>query len=138
VEIPNLKYGGTALFLLGMSYRLMRWVIGTIQEDDAPPGTVVDTSSALPDGHSLVANGLASAARSASAARAAQSVSTPFDSAVAEQTSASSWAANNPEAPPAPGDPNLFPQSMLDAMNPGQRAQVEASLLQQRAARSRR
>jgi hypothetical protein len=129
VEIPNLEYGGTALFLLGMSYRLMRWVIGTIEDDDAPPGTVVDTSSALPNGRSLIANGLASTARSAS---------TPFDTAVTERTSASPWAANDPEAPPAPGDPNLFPQSMLEAMNPAQRAQVQASLMQQRAARSRR
>ena len=138
MEIPNLEYGGTALFLLGMSYRLMRWVIGTIEEDDAPLGAVVDTSSALPDGHSLTANGLASAARSASGARSAASVPTPFDSAVIERTGTSPWSAKDPEAPPAPGDPNLFPQSMLEAMNPLQRAQVEASLTQQRTARSRR
>jgi hypothetical protein len=138
VEIPNLEYSGTALFLLGISYRLMRWVIGTIEEDDAPPGAVVDTSSALPDGHSLMANGSASAARPASAARSGHSVPTPFDTAVTERTSASPWASNDPEAPPAPGDPNLFPPAMLEAMNPAQRARVEASLIQQRAARSRR
>jgi hypothetical protein len=138
VEIPNLEYGGTALFLLRMSYRLMRWVVGTIEEDNAPPGTVVDTSSALPDGHSLIATGLASAVRSASAARSADSAPTPFDSAVTERTSASPWTANDPEAPPEPGDPNLFPQSMLEAMSPAQHAQVEDSLMRQRAARSRR
>jgi hypothetical protein len=138
VDIPNLEYGGTALFLLGMSYRLMRWVIGTIEEDDAPLGTVVDTSSALPNGHSLIVNGLVSAGRPASAGGPTDSAPTPFDSAVTEQASASPWAANDPEAPPGPGDANLFPQSMLEAMSPAQRAQVENSLRQQRAARSRR
>lgn len=131
VEILNLKYGSTALFLLGVSYRLMRWAIGAIDEPDAPPSTAVDTSSALPGGHPLIANSLESATKSA------QRVLTPFNDAIAERTGASPWAANDPDAPPTPGDPKLFPQAMLDAMNPEQRVHVEASLRQQRAARSR-
>jgi hypothetical protein len=138
VEIPNLEYGGTALFLLGMSYRLMRWVIGTIEDDDAPPGTVIDTSSALPNGRPLIAKGLASVVGSASPGRSTDHAPTPFDSAVTERTSASPWVATDPEAPPGPGDPNLFPESMLEAMSPAQHAHVESSLMQQRTARSRR
>jgi hypothetical protein len=131
VEIPNLKYSGTALFFLGVSYRLMRWAIAAIDEPDAPPSTTIDTSSVLPGGRPLIMNGLQSATKSA------QRVPSPFDNAIAERTSTSPWAANDPEAPLAPGDPKLFPQAMLDAMNPEQRARVEASLRQQRAARSR-
>lgn len=132
MEIPNLKYGGTALFLLGISWRLIRWVVGTITEDDSPPGDAVDISSALPEGHPLIAGG------SAVSAHPAQSTQSPFDRAAATRTDTSPWSATDPEAPPPAGDPTLFPQPMLDAMTPEERDRVQASLLRQHAARSKR
>jgi hypothetical protein len=52
---PNLKYGGEALFLAVLAFRLLRWAWGAVSEGDAPPSA--DAANPLAIGAALMGDG---------------------------------------------------------------------------------
>jgi|SRR5579862_2979013 len=117
---PSLKYGGEAMFFLGVAYRLVRWIVGAVAEGDAPPSAFEAT---LP----LPATG-------STGAIARQIGGALMSEPQSHSPTLPEWARSSSiGGPPALGDPALFPPEMLAAMTPEQRAKVLETLLKQRA-----
>jgi hypothetical protein len=115
---PNLKYGGEAMFFLGIAYRLVRWIVGAVAEGDAPPSAF---PSAVPP------------AAGSAAAIAGQVGATLMSEPQAHPPTLPDWARSGGlGGPPSLGDPALFPPEMLAAMTPEQQAKVIETLLKQR------
>jgi hypothetical protein len=117
---PNLKYAGEAVFFLGAAFRLLRWAMSAVSEGDAPPSAFVSVPSA-PGAHPPLGG---------SPERVASALATPIG---AESDPTAWYRVGNPDPPPAPGDPALFPPEMLAAMTPEQRAKVLEALTKQHA-----
>ncbi len=144
----NLKYGAEALFFIGVAFRLLRWALGALAEGDAPPSAYADDGGLRSrPSLQLTLSGLqsidptkATAAgafpgQSSSALRITTEVGGTLPSAPLglRALGIAGGASKDIERPPRAGDPALFPQAMLDAMTPEQRAQVLGSLAKQRA-----
>jgi hypothetical protein len=104
---PELKYGGEALTLAWLGFRLLRWAWGAVEEGDAPPGAEMGDPVTI--GAGLMGN-------VEERLRATHGVAATATHGVA-----------------ATGDPDLFPPEMLAAMTPEQRAHVLETLAKQRA-----
>lgn len=162
MDLTNIKYAGEAVFLLGAAYRLLRWALGAVEEGDAPPSAYADygapvppiplpTLSAQPDPpvigtSSAVGSAVGPTATQVSAvshvtngstpprvSHLANTLTIPLPPSLLGTLGMLAMQQQNVDAPPHPGDPALFPQTMLDAMTPEQRAQVISTLVKQRS-----
>lgn len=117
----HLKYAGEALFLVGAAYKLVRWAVGAVVEGDVPPSLVTGRPD---DARDHIAGGLKTPQMVAQALMAplegheSHGVLDPY----LYRTDFASTA-------PGPGDPDLFPPEMLNAMTPQQRAKIMESLI---------
>ena len=117
---PSLKYGGEAVFFLGAAFRLLRWAWGAVSEGDAPPSAFVDMP-VLPGAHRRPAG-------------TPERIASVLMAHPGETDGAAAWyRVGNPDPPPAPGDPALFPPEMLAAMTPEERARIAETLATQRS-----
>jgi hypothetical protein len=148
MNLFNLKYGAEAIFLLGIAYRLLRWVVGALAEGDAPPSAYVADDALAPRALVAIPRVGATLTLSSTAGTHASPTQAPPQSPPLLQLTLGSPTPTQPplltalerlasqphdlQAPPHAGDPALFPQAMLDAMTPDQRAQVLNTLLKQR------
>jgi hypothetical protein len=139
VNLINLKYAAEAIFLLGIAFRLLRWVAGALAEGDAPPSAFVDEQPVAayrpPSGQPLTI-GLTSTNRppiSQPALLPQLTITTATPPSLLGTLENLAAQAREDAVPPHAGDPALFPQAMLDAMTPEQRAQVLNTLVKQRA-----
>jgi hypothetical protein len=117
---PSLKYGGEAVFFLGAAFRLLRWAWGAISEGDAPPSAFVDMP--VPPGAHHPPVGTSERIASILMAHPDQ-----------DGGPAAWYRVGNPDPPPAPGDPALFPPEMLAAMTPEEREHIAQALAAQRS-----
>jgi hypothetical protein len=158
MDFSHLKYAGEAVFLLGAALRLLHWAFGAVAEGDAPPSAYVDSGApAAPPPLTPLANGSVapSAVNGPATPGSTAGPSIPPTSTVLTQVATElmtpvpstsllstlgmlATKQRDPDAPPDAGDPALFPQSMLDAMTPDQRAKVVSTLVKQHGGGSSR
>jgi hypothetical protein len=132
MDPTQLKYAGEAIFLLGVAYRLLRWALGAFEEGDAPPSAFNSSEGIAPTNlATLLTTPVSQLSPTGLNPGGAQLSPTTFftfksssPSLVAKFTSSATQAQGLGEVPLA----GLFPQSMLDAMTPEQRAMVQATL----------
>jgi hypothetical protein len=154
MDLTNIKYAGEAVFLLGVAYRLLRWAFGAFAEGDAPPSAYADYGAPVPrpippfpspGSPAALTIDDSAAAAAPTAGQPAPHQTTGFRQVTIGLANPSpspfllstlgrlAMSQRDPEAPPHPGDPALFSQSMLDAMTPEQRAQVLSTLAKERS-----
>ena len=144
MNLINLKYWAEAVFLLGVAFRLLRWALSALADGDAPPSAFVDdgirrqsleltlTSSRRVEpttGSSPSSTRVSRSSLATPLLIMSDTMSRPLALGALGKLGAAS---ENLVPPPRPGDPALFPQAMLDAMTPEQRAQVLGTLAKQR------
>jgi len=105
---PQLKYGGEAVFLVGIAYRLLRWAFNAVREGDVAP-------SADPTGLTLSGGAPAHMAGAALAALMRNG-----DPSV--QIHTQTWIGSQP------GNADLFPPEMLASLTAEQRAKLLETL----------
>lgn len=113
---PELKYGGEALTLAWLGFRLLRWAWGAVSEGDAPPSAGIENPVAI--GDALTGN-------------AEERLAAMFSGSPLPHHVSPGLQVVDPS--PITGDPALFPPEMLAAMTPEQRAHVIETLAKQRA-----